>query len=427
MRRIAFFEDHAANQLGPLALLRPVFELVCGHFSVRERWLRFGDVHEWGAWLRPYLCETYGREHPEAHLNDADWLAAATTTLLNGCWLPPAGPLPDLPADAAAYRDETLVGITLERRDAQGLSWENLPAEVERIAKKRRHVEASGKLIRYPWDLVSDNSQMLSDDFARRRHNCGRVSDDSQIVIQGQPGDVYIDPAASVDPFVVIDARPGPVWIEAGARVLPFTRIEGPALIGRDSQLFRAHVRTGTTIGPACRVGGEIEGSILHGYVNKYHDGFLGHAYVCPWVNLGALTTNSDLKNDYSPVRVPLNGELVDTGSTKVGCFIGDHTKAAIGSLFNTGTSVGVMSMLLPDGDLLPKHVPSFTWHRNGRLEAPSDVLERGIAAARIATSRRDCALTPADERLLRHVFDASRAEREAAFARQSRSPATRG
>ena len=128
--------------------------------------------------------------------------------------------------------------------------------------------------------------------------------------------------------------------------------------------------------------------------------------------------TNSDLKNDYSPVRVPLAGQSLDTGSTKVGCFIGDHTKTALASLINTGSSIGVMTMILPGGELLPKHIPSFTrvWH--GRLEPLPDGVDSSLAAARTAMLRRDCTLTSADERLLRQVFELTRAERDAALQR---------
>jgi len=421
MRRIAFFEDAATDQLRPLTLLRPTFELLCGHFSARERWIRFGDVHEWSAWLRPELQASYAEQQPEARINDGRWLAAGTTTFINGRWLPPAGPLPALPPDSAAYVNGTLVGVTIDPRHAEGLSGAGLVPELTRIASGRRRVDGGGALVGYPWDLVRENATMLRDDFARRKQNCGRVMNDPHVVVQGDAANVYVDPQAQIDPFVVIDARHGPVWIEAGAKILPFTRIEGPAMIGRDAQVFRAHVREGTTIGPACRVGGEIEESILHGFVNKYHDGFLGHSYVCPWVNLGAQTSNSDLKNDYSNVRAPVDSASVDTGSTKVGCFIGDHTKAAIGCLLNTGTIVGVMSMLLPDGGLLPKHVPSFAWHRHGRIESSDDVLARGIDAARIAMSRRNCALTAAGEELLRHAYAATCGEREGAFRRAAR------
>lgn len=419
MRRIAFFEDAAAAQFGPLVLLRPVFELLCGCFTSRERWIRCTAVDEWGAWMRPPLCESYALQHPQARLNDAAWLREAPVTFINGRWLPEAGPLPQLPAEEVCYCHGTLVAITIPPDAAATIAWENLDETLRHAADGRSRVDLPGTVIGYPWDLVTHNDRMLADDFHRRPCSPRGPLDIDHLVVQGAADDVHIDPTAVIDPFVVIDARDGPVWIDAGARVLPFTRIEGPAYIGRESQLFRAHVRRGTTIGPVCRVGGEVEQSILHGYVNKYHDGFLGHAYVCPWVNLGALTTNSDLKNDYSNVRVPLEGVPVDSGSTKVGCFIGDHTKTAIGTLINTGSTIGVMCLLLPSGELLPKSVPSFSRYWHGRLESPHDLLARSVASARIAMSRRNCELHDADERLLRHAFESTRAERNAALGRQ--------
>ncbi|MGD9857937.1 MAG: hypothetical protein AB7U20_23580, partial [Planctomycetaceae bacterium] len=164
------------------------------------------------------------------------------------------------------------------------------------------------------------------------------------------------------------------------------------------------------------------EESIDPGYANNYHDGFLGHGYVCPWVNLGALTTNSDLKNDYSTVKVVVSGEAVETGSTKVGCFIGDHTKTAIGSFLNTGTSIGAMSLILPAGELLPKHIPPFSriWH--GALQPLDEpALAAAIATARAAMSRRGQELTTAAEQLLRAAFRWTESERSAAVERATR------
>ncbi|REJ91717.1 MAG: hypothetical protein DWQ34_14250 [Planctomycetota bacterium] len=418
MQRIAFFEDSCASQLSPIALLRPVFELLCGHFTNRERLIRSLQVPQWGALVRPHLAATYAAGHPEARVNDETWLRGGPTVLVNGRWIPGPGALHEISENEAGVVDGTPVYLTLDPDEVPLLDLSQPDDALMRIAGTRKMVEAGGTLINYPWDLVEHNPRQLTIDFWLRTEPGAPQPPIDSVAIQGRPENVFVDPTAEIDPYVVIDARPGPVWIGPGARVLPFTRIEGPAYIGRESQIFRAHVRAGTSIGPVCRVGGEIEESILHGYVNKYHDGFLGHAYVCPWVNLGALTTNSDLKNDYSPVRVPLSGTPVDTGSTKVGCFIGDHTKTALCSLFNTGSSIGVMCMVLPGGELLPKHVPSFSriWH--GSLEESPDALETGLHSARIAMSRRDCKLTPADEQLLRHVYGATREERETALDR---------
>ncbi len=164
-----------------------------------------------------------------------------------------------------------------------------------------------------------------------------------------------------------------------------------------------------------------MEGSIIQGYSNKYHDGFLGHAYVGQWVNLGALTTNSDLKNDYSEVKITLDGRTqLSTGSTKVGALIGDHTKTSIGTLLNTGACVGAMTVLVTSGTLLPKFIPSFTWYLN-------DAIIRGsgkasvYATARTATERRKCPWTEAEEAMWNAVYEITEEEREDAVRRSIR------
>jgi len=422
--RIAFFEDGCAADLRPLVLLRPVFELVCGHYSLRERLLRSGRVADWGAFVREPLAEVYREEFPEARVNDQQWLAEGTTLLVNGRWLPPADALDGIDSGEAGVLDDALAYVTIDPSEAPLLSDHNWETLLARLAKSRRIVRAAGRLMRHPWDLVQFNAGQLADDFHARRagERAGLARMDHagrHAAVLGPAREVYVDAAATIDPYVVLDARRGPIWIEAGAHVGSFTQLEGPCFVGSGSRLYRAHVRQGTTIGPECRAGGEIEGSILHGYVNKYHLGFLGHSYVCPWVNLGALVTNSDLKNDYSAVSVPLWGEAIDTGQTKVGCFLADHAKVAIGGLFNTGSSVGVMAQVLPGGELTPKHVPSFArvWH--GALDDGTE-LTRLLATARVAMGRRNRELTPAQERLLRHLHAETEPERRGALERDA-------
>ena len=198
-------------------------------------------------------------------------------------------------------------------------------AEAERV-------DVGGEWIQRPWDLVARNQEHLERDFA---------SDWAAPGLQPAPerdGAGGPEHAAcrstrrpELTPTPCSTPPNGPITLEAGVWVQPFTRVEGPCHIGRDSQLFRANLRGAVTIGPNCRIGGEVECSIVHGYSNKYHEGFLGHAYVGEWVNLGAITSNSDLRNDYGEVHVPLQGDPVPTGMAKVGCFIGDHTQRAWG------------------------------------------------------------------------------------------------
>jgi len=420
MRRIAFFEQ-LPEQFSPVALLRPVFELLCGHFTLRERLIRSLHVKEWGAIMRPILAETYAEEHPEAVVNDAEWLARESTLLVNGrCLLDPQV-LAGIEPGTAGWIGETLAWIVLEPGTEINTEIDAFYEQLLIKAYDLKHVRTTGTLLSYPWDLVDANADQNSADFELRRRLGAKTFVHDDITVIGDRNFIHIDPSAEVEPFVVFNTMDGPIWIEAGAKVQAFTRIEGPCYIGRDTQLFRANIREGTSIGPVCRVGGEIEESIIHGYTNKYHDGFLGHSYICPWVNLGALSTNSDLKNDYSNVKVPIDGMSINTGSTKVGCFIGDHTKTALCSLFNTGTSVGVMSLILPGGELLPKHVPSYSriWH--GKLESLPDGCESAISTAKTAMNRRNVELTPAAETLLRTLYEETETDRTRAFAWQQK------
>ena len=419
--RIAFFEDDGADGFAPIALTRPVFELLCGQFSLRERLIRFLDVHEWGVFIRPYLQSSYREFSPEAFVNDCVWLGEEPTLLINARWLPTPDAIEQLSAvdsDAAGFCGDMLAFLVVDTFESSLVTDTEWADPLLKIAGMRNAVPAEGKTISHPWDLVDFNPEQLEADFRSSDFTDGQTDFGPQIAVLGEPQNVFVSRGADIDPFVVIDARSGPVSIESGVKVQAYTRIEGPCHIGYDSQLFRANVKAGTTIGPVCRVGGEIENSILHGYANKYHDGFLGHGYVCPWVNMGALSTNSDLKNDYSTVRVPLSGESIDSGSTKVGCFIGDHSKTAVCSLFNTGTSIGVMTMLLPGGELLPKFVPSFArvWH--GDLDNDLN-LESALDTARAAMDRRGHDLTLAQERLLRHLHEATIEQRKSAIVRE--------
>lgn len=414
--RYLLYEDEKAADLFPLALLRPVFELICGRESLRRRLHRWFPRSEWGAVLRPELSAVYAEEQPEAHLNNTDWWSRDATWVVNGRWLPAGCPdASRLRPGTAAYIGDRLAWAVLPPEDLRLLAGDCFGDALERVAAAYESTAAEGHLIDYPWDLINHNREQLRNDFADQGLSQGCTADHVQLL--GDPRDLYIAEATQLDPYVVIDARTGPVSIDAGVQIQSFTRIEGPCHIASGAQVFRAQIRGGTTIGPHCRVGGEIEESILHAFVNKYHDGFLGHSYVCPWVNLGAHSTTSDLKNDYSNVCVPLNGDLVDTGLRKVGSFIGDHSKTAIDSMFNTGTSVGVMSLVLPGGRLLPRHIPSFCSMSFGLLTSDLD-LDSAIATARAVMARRDQELTAAMESALRDLCRRTEAERARAIQR---------
>ena len=245
--------------------------------------------------------------------------------------------------------------------DAVSLEPLGVDSWFERMTAKHGGLDVGGEWIERPWDLVTQNGTHLERDFAAAGKAGVSNRHLAKLALVGPVDRLWVHETARIDPYTVFDTTNGPIILGPNVWVQPFTRIEGPCSIGADSQLFRANLRGCVSIGPNCRIGGEVEAAIVHGHSNKYHEGFLGHAYIGEWVNLGAITSNSDLRNDYGEVFVPLQGDPVPTGQAKVGCFIGDHTRTGMGSMLNTGTAIGVMCNVLPAGILLPKHVPSFT------------------------------------------------------------------
>jgi len=312
--------------------------------------------------------------------------------------------------DACARVDGEVAYVSLAQATAETISADDISGFVAAAAETAHEETAAVRMVGYPWHLIDENAAAIEDDFKK----LGKTGIEGALAegayVWGPKDLVYIAPGAVVEPTAVIDTNDGPVIVEEGVTVNPHTRIQGPASIGRDTVLFGGKIREGTTIGPVCRVGGEVEEAIMHGHSNKYHDGFLGHAYVCEWVNLGALTTNSDLKNDYGTVEVKMKGRLMDTGSTKVGCFIGDHTKTSIGTVINTGTILGMMSNILGVGCLLPKTMPSFVVFMDGKVFKAG--IKQLISTARTAMGRRKVELLPEEEDLLRFLFHLTKDER---------------
>jgi UDP-N-acetylglucosamine diphosphorylase/glucosamine-1-phosphate N-acetyltransferase len=211
-----------------------------------------------------------------------------------------------------------------------------------------------------------------------------------------------------VEPGSVFDVTQGPIRLEDGVTVRSHTRLAGPAFVGRDSTILGG-VLSEVSIGPVCKIRGEVECTVVLGYSNKAHDGFLGHAVLGRWVNLGAFTTNSDLKNNYGPVRVGSPSGQRDTGLLKVGCFLGDHVKTGIGTLLNTGTVVGLGSNLF-GGAMPPTYVPPFSWGVGSDLSEYR--LDRFLEVARIVLERRGVSLDQEMADVFRRIWEESRPER---------------
>lgn len=420
--RLCLVEDHAVVGLEPLTLTRPAYDLVLGSSSLGAKLARafgigLGPARR-GVVVRPHLAAMTRERDTRTVVNDRDWLGRGPVIVANARWVPPSNFTP--PDDGGAWLGLcegqpacALVGPEL----AAGLTPHSVDGWFEDVATRGdiEVFELGGEWIGRPWDLVAKNEAHLRRDAERDPRRGVSNKHLATLALVGPPERLFIHETARIDPYTVFDTTNGPITLEPGVWVQPFTRVEGPCHIGKDTQLFRANLRGAVTIGPNCRIGGEVEASIVHGHSNKYHEGFLGHAYVGEWVNLGAITSNSDLRNDYGEVRVPLGGDPVATGMAKVGCFIGDHTRTGMGSMLNTGTVIGIMCNVLPAGPLLPKHVPSFSAVMYGRV-APGFPIDQLFATARIVKGRRGQSFTAAEEQLFQDLYEQTRLERERAY-----------
>lgn len=255
-----------------------------------------------------------------------------------------------------------------------------------------------------PWDLLQAIPSSIEEDlllsktilkwrvkFKPKQHRFNLVGKDKNL---------YIHPTAVVYPGVVIDTTSGPVIIDKDVRITSFSFLEGPLYIGSNSSIDSARITGGTIIGKNCRVGGEIENSILQDYSNKHHEGFLGHSTIGSWVNLGALSTTSDLKNNYGIVPIRVGKVLYSTGSIKFGSIIGDLSKIGIGVMLNTGTTIDVGCSLVDSR--ISGYVPPFTW-------LSPDVRykkDRFIQDTKKIMARRSVELDTADEENLSYTYN---------------------
>jgi UDP-N-acetylglucosamine diphosphorylase/glucosamine-1-phosphate N-acetyltransferase len=412
--RVCLFEDQKAADLEPLSLTRPVFELLCGWSTLGSKQRRYFGAPAAGALVRPHLADLHRLQAPHTPVNDGSWLQEGPTILVNGRWLPPSGVFGQIAAPCLGLCSEEIAYAAVEPGHLATLAPDNLDEHLQQWKRSLPCHQVAGRVVQYLWELVQHNGGQIVHDWqtylltaplqlpSGQRH--------SQPAVVGPARQLWVDPSARLDPLIVVDTTGGPVIVEEEAVIGAFTRLEGPCVIGPGTHVLGAKVRAGTTLGPCCRVGGEVEASIIQGHSNKYHDGFLGHAYVGEWVNLGAGTQNSDLRNDYGEVTVTVNGRPVRTGMNKVGCYLGDHTKAGLATLLNTGTNAGVFCNLLPGG-LLPRYVPSFASWWNQALTDRADLDQLFKTAAEVMR-RRGAVVTEAHAALYRFLYEQTAPER---------------
>jgi UDP-N-acetylglucosamine diphosphorylase/glucosamine-1-phosphate N-acetyltransferase len=422
---VVLFEDDGHRDLWPLAATRPVWDLRLGGHTLGEKVRAHFHDAEFAAVGRDDVLAAAAEE-------GVPWPALETLSIrgdvlwINGRaladerWLGAIGPVATGTRFTAGERVLAFghaAGKTAQVLATPGL-WRDGAA---RGFAGFADAETDAPFLDHPWDLLRLNHHELvveGEMAVRTAHAAELAPRDNPALLPGahlvSPGSIALHPTARVAPGAVLDASQGPIVVERDAWLEPHTYVAGPCWIGAGTHVLGGKLGGGVSLGPVCRVAGEIEESIFQGWANKRHHGFVGHSIVGAWVNLGALTTTSDLKNNYGPVRVSLHGHEVATGETKVGAFLGDHVKTAIGTLLTTGTVVGPASNLVGGGITGPRELPAFAWW-DGRETVPYDV-GKFLATARVVCGRRGRTFGEAQERLYRALARGDTPERAGRF-----------
>ena len=400
---ICIYEDSGCNNLLPMIYMRPVYDLFCGIVSLQEKLIRNFPKASITLHTRSVLENVVRDRYPDCLVNDFPEELKEIVFINGRTLLSSETVLNKLGKNQSFTINNKVVAArlsgdqlsTLIKKVQNGITF-----DLDEITIEKQKID--GVLVEYIWDLIQANSDQIRSDFTfATEGRVGSVIDDGTVI---QDQNVFIDKTAKIFPQVIVDGSNGPVFIDRNAVIQPHVYIQGPVYIG-PSVLIKAgaQIYSGSSIAEGCKVGGEVNNSIILAYSNKAHNGYLGSSYVGSWVNIGAGTNNSNLKNNYGTVKLTVNGEVIDTGLQFMGLIMGDHSKCGINTTFNTGTSVGINCNLYGSA-MHEKHIPSFTWGSVADGYTTYE-LNKALAVNKTVMSRRKQNLSKYDEELLRNVY----------------------
>ena len=379
------FDGEERDNLLPLTYTRPVAELRIGILTIREKWEKYLGF------TTSTLTEDY--------LSSKFPIVEADINLMINSSFCPNEKLVDLclslkEKEAVYYNESLLSSVTVKDDEPQ--------------LDEYKRIDFEGDLIHigYPWDIFEKNDRALREDFKliTEGRESEPISDTNRVL---NPENVFIEEGAEVE-FAILNAKDAPIYIGKNAVILENVSIRGGLALCENSAIkMGAKIYGATTIGPYSTVGGEVKNVVLTAYSNKGHEGYLGNAVLGEWCNLGADTNNSNLKNNYADVRAwnyP-EGRFIDTGLQFCGLIMGDHSKSAINTMFNTGTVVGVNANIFGAG--FPRNfIPSYTW--GGAAKTITYRTNKAIETAKLMMARKNVEFTEADNEIFEHIFEES-------------------
>jgi UDP-N-acetylglucosamine diphosphorylase/glucosamine-1-phosphate N-acetyltransferase len=353
MSALYFYDDVRARQFEPFALTRPGSELRAGTSLIRHRWERITGLKSAGFISSPHLAHFEEGGAPPAVSPQAE-IPAGSVIVNTRCVLP---------LDSQLDRFDLLMceGAACAVKLARELPVSQFtPGTVDlgAIQTSLGGRKVKGRWINEVWDFVGSLLEQLSEDIPLRAKSLTKIAGHEAAMMGSHP--IFVEDGARIGPQVVLDASDGPILIRAGAVIAPFTHLVGPISVGRECQVLGDRVAA-SSIGDHCKVRGELSTSIMVGHSNKGHAGFVGHSYLGRWVNLGALTTTSNLKNTYGSVQLWTPSGVRSTGQQFLGTLFGDHAKTGIGTMLSTGTVMGAGASVF-GSSMPPKVIPPFAW-----------------------------------------------------------------
>jgi UDP-N-acetylglucosamine diphosphorylase/glucosamine-1-phosphate N-acetyltransferase len=381
MTALYLVDDAVARGFMPFALTRPASELRAGAMLIRQRWERVLGLATRGLVVAPHLRDF---EEPSAPPVASETIPAGSVVANARCVVS----LDWSGADADVWIcDGRVAAVRIDRAlpagafDRDGLTLDQLRGDSPRTAL------VPGRWIAAVWDLISTLAVQLAEDIGQLGPPLSCLTPEAAAVIGQHP--IYLEDGATVEPYVVLDAAAGPILVRAGAVIRSFTRLVGPCVVDGGTTILGDRV-SGCSIGAGCMIRGEISETIVIGNANKAHEGFVGHSILGRWVNLGAGTTTSNLKNTYGSVSLATAAGMRDTAQTKLGSFLGDHVKTGIGLRLTTGTVIGAGSSI-HGAAMPPKNVPPFSWGEGVALGCYE--LDKFLKTAERAMGRRGAQL----------------------------------
>ncbi len=371
----------------PFSLSHPLWDIRAGVFTIKELWEKLLKEK-----VYVYTEREYMREYVEG-LKIAELKRPQAGDIIICPHYFPTVELADMvkglkEGEALVDKDTNIVAYKASYESKTYFEYfTKRTVDIRRISYLFEVIDIIKERIDYEFKLVNASNEPV-------------IIDEKNVVIRDGKN-IKFGKNVILHPFVVIDGADGKVFIDDNVEIMPFSYIKGPVYIGKNS-IIKPHskVYDGVSIGKVSKIAGEVKESIILGYSNKQHDGFLGHSFIGEWVNLGAMTTNSDLKNTYGSVKIRIKDREIDTKRTFLGLLMGDHSKSGIMTMFNTGTVVGFSSNIYGAG-FQEKYIPSFSWGREDVYN-----LEKAVDTAKRMMARRKVDFTEYHKKLFEYIFE---------------------